>query len=109
LFEVYNTMGCGLLESSYAGALERELISRGHRVAREVRFVTRYKGHAVGVHRLDMVVDEKLVVEIKSTERVPQSVLRQLLSYLKVSRLEVGLLFHFGPSPRFFRRIFRAP
>ena len=38
---------------------------------------------------------------------VPQSVLRQLLSYLKASRLEVGLLLHFGPSPRFYRQIFR--
>ena len=53
------------------------------------------------------VVDEKVVVEIKSTERIPQSVLRQLLSYLKASRLEVGLLLHFGPSPRFYRQIFR--
>ena len=106
-FDVYNIMGYGLLESAYAGALTRELTARGHRVAREVRFVVRYKDYPVGVHRLDMVVDEKLVVEIKSTERIPQSVLRQLQSYLKASRLEVGLLLHFGPSPRFYRQIFR--
>ena len=106
-FEVYNVLGYGLLESAYAGALARELVARGHRVAREVTFVIRYKGDPVGVHRLDMVVDEKVVVEIKSTERIPQSVLRQLLSYLKASRLEVGLLLHFGPSPRFYRQIFR--
>lgn len=106
-FEVYNILGYGLLESAYAGALARELVARGHRVAREVTFVIRYKGDPVGVHRLDMVVDEKVVVEIKSTERIPQSVLRQLLSYLKASRLEVGLLLHFGPSPRFYRQIFR--
>ena len=105
-FDVYNTMGYGFLESAYVGALTQELVARGHRVAREVAFVVRYKGHPVGVQRLDMIVDEKLVVEIKSTERIPQSVLRQLLSYLRASRLEVGLLLHFGPSPKFYRQIF---
>src|SRR5688572_27459733 len=96
-YDVYNAMGYGYLEAIYVRALARELTWRGHKVAREVGIVVMYKGEPLGVHRLDMIVDDKLVVETKSTERVPQSALRQLFSYLKASRLEVGLLLHFGP------------
>jgi GxxExxY protein len=108
-YDVYNAMGYGFLESIYGRVLERELISRGHSVAREVGVIVRYKGDPVGVQRLDMVVDGKLIVEVKSTERVPQSVMRQLFSYLKASHLDVGLLLHFGPEPKFYRQIFRHP
>ena len=50
-----------------------------------------------------MVVDEKVVLEIKSTRKLAEGAPRQLLSYLKATRLEVGLLLHFGPEARFFR------
>src|SRR5688572_29214814 len=105
-YDVYNAMGYGFLERVYGTALARELGVRGHCVAREVGVVVRYKGDPVGIHRLDMVIDSRLIVEIKSTDRIPQSALRQLLSYLKATRLEVGLLLHFGPEPRFYRQIF---
>ena len=106
-YDVYNGMGYGFLESVYGNALERDLIALGHRVAREVGVVVRYKGDPIGVQRLDMIVDEKLIVEIKSTERIPQTAMRQLFSYLKASDLAVGLLLHFGPEPKFYRQIFR--
>ena len=67
-FDVYNTLKFGLLESLYSRALEWELLSRGHRVTREFGVRVSYKGIDLGVQRLDLVVDEKLVVEIKSTE-----------------------------------------
>jgi GxxExxY protein len=104
-FEVYNTLGFGFLEHIYVTALERELISRGHRVAREVSIRVRYKGEDLGQQRIDMLVDDKLVVETKSTYELHKAAPRQVFNYLRATNLEVGLLLHFGPEPSFFRLI----
>ena len=104
-YAVYNELGYGLLEAGYRNALEAELESRGHSVAREVAFIVRYKGKPIALQRIDMIIDGKLVVEIKSTEKLAQSAHRQLLSYLKASELEVGLLLHFGPEAKFHRQV----
>lgn len=104
-YEVYNTLGYGFLEHIYVMALERELMARGHRVAREVSVHVMYKGHVVAVQRVDMIVDEKLVVETKSTVQLPTPAQRQLFNYLRATKLEVGLLLHFGLEPRFHRLV----
>ena len=77
-FEVYNTLGYGFLEHLYVKALERELMARGHSVAREVGVRVMYKGEEIGFQRLDLVVDEKLVVETKATQDLHKSASRQL-------------------------------
>src|SRR6478672_6360885 len=69
-FEVYNNLPFGYLESLYAAALERELIARGHRVAREYGVRVYYKGEPLGFHRIDILVDDIIVVEVKSTRRL---------------------------------------
>jgi GxxExxY protein len=102
-YEVYNTLGFGFLEHIYKAALERELLARGHKVAREVAVVVLYKGHPLAVQRLDMIVDDKLVVESKSTAELHPSARRQLHNYLRATILEVGLLLHFGLQPKFYR------
>jgi len=102
-YEVYNTLGFGFLEHVYKAALDRELLARGHRVERELSFVIRYKGAQVAVQRLDMIVDEKLVVESKATIALHAGAQRQVYSYLRASNLEVGLLLHFGLEPEFHR------
>lgn len=104
-FEVYNTLGFGFLEHIYVMALERELIQRGHCVAREVSVHVSYKGHILAVQRIDMIVDERLVVEVKSCVELPGVAQRQLLNYLRATHLEVGLVLHFGLEPRFHRLI----
>src|SRR5687768_7690596 len=76
-FDVYNELDVGYLECLYAAALERELLGRGHRVAREVRVMVFYKGAELGCQRLDMVVDDLLVVEIKSTAELHADAWRQ--------------------------------
>ncbi len=100
-FEVYNVLGFGYLEEIYAKALERELMSRGHKVMREVSVRVVYKGRLVGLQRIDMLVDDKVLVETKSTSELPLTVRRQVLNYLQATSIEVGLLLHFGPAPRF--------
>lgn len=107
-FEVYNTLGFGFFESVYATALEHELVKRGHRVAREVSFQVAYRGRVLGIQRVDMIVDEKLIVETKSTNELQNAAARQVYSYLRASNLKVGLLFHFGPEARFYRFVCRA-
>jgi GxxExxY protein len=104
-FVVYNYYGYGLAESIYAGALELELADRGHHVAREVAVEVSYKGRHVAWQRFDMVVDGKVIVEIKAMEALPPYAKRQLLNYLRASSMGVGLLLHFGPSPRFWRMV----
>ena len=104
-FEVYNTLGFGFLEQVYLSALAAELRERGHVAAREVGVRVRYKHVDIGWHRLDMIVDRTLVVEVKSTTNLHSSAGRQLRNYLCATRLELGLLLHFGPKPRFYRLI----
>jgi GxxExxY protein len=106
-YEVYNTLGYGFVEYLYLAALERELAARGHYVAREVTVHVRYKGAELGTQRIDMIVDEKVVVEAKSTEQLHRSASRQVYNYLRATNLEVGLLLHFGPEPNFQRLICR--
>ena len=108
-YEVYNALGFGFLEHLYNAALERELVARGHGVAREVPVRVMYKGEELGIQRIDFIVDEKLVVETKSTYELHRVAPRQLFNYLRATNLEVGLLFHFGPEPRFHRVISTNP
>ena len=106
-FEVYNSLGFGFLEHLYVMALERELLARGHTVAREVGILVRYKGEELGTQRLDMVIDDTLVIETKSTFDLHKAAKRQLYSYLRATSLEIGLLLHFGPEPHFHRVVCR--
>ena len=108
-FEVYNTLGFGFLEHVYVMALERELSARGHRVAREVCVTVSYKGEELTTQRLDMIVDDKLVVETKATAELHKIAPRQVYNYLKATHLEVGLLLHFGPRPTFYRLACSSP
>ncbi|MEO8578253.1 MAG: GxxExxY protein [Gemmatimonadales bacterium] len=103
-YEVYNELGYGHSESVHAKGLYRELKSRGHSVACEKSFSIDYKGEFLCRERLDMVVDDKLIIEIKSTEVLPPTAVRQLQNYLRCTEFEIGLLLHFGPEPRFYRR-----
>lgn len=102
-FVVYNKLGFGFLENVYVGALVLELRRRGHSVAREVLVPVFYDGVVVARYRMDLIVDDCVVVEVKSTEVLNPNDQRQLLNYLRATPLEVGLLLHFGPRPKVHR------
>ncbi len=104
-FEVYNTLNYGWLEHTYAKAMVLELKQRGHVAQRETSVDVMYKEDYLCSQRLDMVVDGKIIIEIKSTEQLPPIAFRQLTSYLNSTNLEVGLLLHFGPKAKFYRRV----
>ena len=107
-FETYNNLGFGFLEHVYLRALERELTGRGYQVSREYAARIFYKGQPLTTQRLDLVVNEKVIVEVKATERLDGSARRQLFNYLCATSFEVGLLLHFGPKGLGRFRLFQA-
>lgn len=102
-YDVYNRLGFGFLEFVYSLALERELLRRGRTVGREVSVPIMYRGELLTMQRVDMIVDDRVVVEIKAGLILPPSARLQTLNYLRATALEVGLLLHFGPEASFYR------
>jgi len=102
---VHAALGFGYRELIYNLALERELRAMGHQVDREVAVMVYYRGEPLARQVLDMVVDQKVIVESKATEILPPGADRQLFSYLCSTKLEVGLVLHFGRDPRHHRVI----
>jgi GxxExxY protein len=106
-YYVFNKLGSGLLESVYAAALTKVLRARGHIVEREVPVEVWFEGEPIARQRIDLLVDRKVIVEIKSGDRLSTSARLQLANYLSATGIEVGLLLHFGPRPMFLREFKR--
>jgi len=104
-YSVYNSMGYGFLESVYSKAMVVEMMRRQLKFECEKALDVWYYGGNVGHFRPDFIVEEKVIVEIKASELLTNAHLNQLLNYLRASSIEVGLLLHFGPKPRFHRII----
>jgi len=102
-YEVYNALGFGFLESIYAKALEIALRRRGLFVEREVACEIYFMGERVGVHRADILVERRIVIEIKASQTLADFSKRQLLNYVTAFGLRLGILLHFGPKPSFHR------
>ena len=95
--EVHRTLGPGMLESAYDTCLAFELIQRGLKVVRQKPVPLVYGQSNLGVgYRLDLLVEDAIVVEVKAVERLDPVHSAQLLSYLKLSQLQLGLLFNFN-------------
>ena len=94
--EVHRELGPGLLESAYERAMCAELEETGLRYACEVVVPIVYKGRDVGDYRVDLIVEDAVVVEIKSVERLDKVFDAQLLTYLRVTGKHVGLLINFN-------------
>jgi GxxExxY protein len=104
---VYNKLGYGFVETIYARALEITMRERGLRVDREYPIPVIFDGQQIGFHRVDIFVERRIIVELKSTERLAAIARRQLRSYVTAGRLDLGILLHFGPVPRFYRELGR--
>ena len=95
--EVYKTLGPGLLENAYEKAMVHELVLQGIPVKSQVAVEMNYKGTNIGEGlRLDLLVDDELIVELKSVEEVKPVHHKQLLTYLKLMDKRVGLLINFN-------------
>jgi GxxExxY protein len=104
-FEVYNKLGTGFLESVYAAAIEHVLRKRGLRVEREVRIIVYLDDVPIAWQRMDMLVEDVVLVENKAKRSLPVEATEQLTDYLKATRKELGLILNFGLRPEFKRLI----
>lgn len=94
---VHRVLGPGLLESVYELALAHELSQRGLRAARQVPIPIRYRGVSLGeCFRADIIVDSKVLLELKSVEHLTPVHRKQIQTYLRLTGLELGLLLNFG-------------
>ena len=93
---VHTALGAGFSESIYEEAMCLELDSMGLAFRRQVRLDVAYRGHRVGVHRLDLIVADVIVVELKAVDELAKVHIAQLLSYLRASNRPVGLLINFN-------------
>jgi GxxExxY protein len=105
IFEVHKELGPGFLESIYEKALIDEFSRKGLKVETQKVIDIIYKNKKVGVHRLDMVVEDKIVIEIKTVERFAINHKAQLTSYLKASGFKLGILVNFAKSKVEYYRV----
>ncbi|MEA5459057.1 GxxExxY protein [Arcicella sp. LKC2W] len=103
---VYNELGYGFLEKVYQNSLYLELMSRGFKVEPQKQIKVFFQGKQVGDYYADMVVNELVILELKSSNGLEEKHEAQLLNYLKATAMEVGLLLNFGLKPQIRRKIF---
>lgn len=108
-FSVYNNLGYGFLEKVYENALMIELERESLSALQQARIEVVYEGKIVGEYFADILVEENVIVEIKSTRKLGPEHEAQLLNYLKATNIEVGLLFNFGPEAEIKRKVLDNP
>jgi GxxExxY protein len=104
-FKVYNTLGHGFLEKVYHNAMILELEKRALDFESEYHVEVIYEGTSIGHYIADIIVDGKLILELKNCARLSDSHKCQLMNYLRATNIELGLLFNFGKTPEFKRVI----
>ena len=105
IFEVHKELGPGFLESIYEKALIEEFSSRGMKIEIQKVIDLTYKNKKIGAHRLDLVVEDKVVVELKTVERFSIHHKAQLISYLRASGYKLGILVNFSKSKVKYLRV----
>ena len=105
-YQVHYELGHGFPESVYSASLAAMLIELGMDVQREYPIGVYFHGIVVGSFRADMVVESKVIVEVKAGLHLDQSAEAQTLNYLRSTEMEIALLLHFGPRASFKRLIY---
>jgi len=105
-YNVHNELGHGFLEKVYKNALAIELEESGLKCSLESPLKVSYRGRTVGDYYADIIVEDKIIVEVKAVTKLDSVHEVQLVNYLKVTGLNVGLLINFGQSVKVKRRIF---
>ena len=105
-YKVYRKMGYGFVESVYQNAMFFALQDAGFSVEVQKDIEVFYEKHKVGYFRADIVVNDLLILELKTVSDLNEAHIRQLSNYLKATNMEVGLLLNFGESPQVRRWIY---
>ncbi|MBE9481671.1 MAG: GxxExxY protein [Bacteroidetes bacterium] len=104
-FKVYNTLGYGFLEKVYENAMLIELRKMGLKCSNQLPIKVFYENEKVGDYYSDILVEDKVIVELKAIEALAPEHETILVNYLKGTEIEVGLLLNFGPKPQYKRRV----
>ncbi len=104
-YTVHNDLGFGFLEKVYQNALFIELTNLGLKVEKERPIKVKYKDQIVGDFIADIVVEDKVILELKAVKQLSEIHEAQLVNYLKATGIEIGLLINFGPSVEVKRKI----
>ena len=105
-YKVYDELGTGFLESVYEKALMIEFKDIGLKAVNQKSLNVYYKNHLVGDFKADIVVEDKIIIEIKAVSKLTAQHEAQLINYLKATGIKVGLLVNFGEELEFKRRIY---
>jgi GxxExxY protein len=104
-FEVHNILGSGFLEKVYEKALLQELLQRGVKTEAQQKLRVLYKGKEIGSYAADLVVDNKIIIELKAVENLSNIHQAQVLNYLKATGFKLGLLINFGRERVEYKRL----
>ena len=107
-YDVHDELGGGFLESVYENALMISIGGKGLGVHQQEEIKVYFQGEVVGEFRADLIVENKVLVELKACKALNEAHTAQILNYLKATRMEVGLLVNFGPKLE-FRRFVNSP
>ena len=105
-YEVHNELGYGFLEKVYENSLKKELTSKGFNVESQKEIEVYYKKEIVGQYFADLIVNRKVIIEIKAISSLAKIHEVQLVNYLKATEIKVGLLVNFGKKIEFKRKVF---
>lgn len=105
-FSIYNELGHGFLESVYEQAFSNATAEHGIFFQRQFAIPVFFHQQRIGDFRADLLVDGKILLELKTGREIDSSWEKQLLNYLRATEIEVGLLFNFGPQAQFRRFVF---
>ncbi len=105
-YEVYNELGHGFLESVYEQALSIAMAEHGIFFQRQIAIPVWFHRQQIADFRADLLIENKLIVELKAGRAIEPAWEKQLLNYLRATELEVGLLLNFGPTAQFRRFVF---
>jgi GxxExxY protein len=103
-YHVYNTLGYGFLERVYENALRNSLRKVGLEVIQQHPVSVYFEDDIVGEYFADLVVDGKVIIEVKAAQAISSEHEAQILNYLKATSYQVGLVLNFGPKAEFVRR-----
>ena len=104
-YKVYNELGAGFIEKVYENALMIELKNEGLAARQQYPVKVYYKGNLIGDYVADIVVEDRVIVELKAVSQLTKAHEVQLVNYLKATRLEVGLLINFGDQISIKRKV----
>ena len=105
-YRVYNSLGYGFLEKVYENSMMIEFENENIPAIPQFPIKVFYDNKVVGEYFVDILVDDKVIVEIKAAKHIKEENKAQLLNYLKATDKEVGLFLNFGPKPEIKRRVF---